>query len=447
MVTVGMLASCYFFYPGCMSGDTEFSWNDAIYNATPHFSDFHPPLIAFSWWLLNYLPFTFNPRHANLFLVMNLLYWTGLMLAIRPWSTNKKVWLLAFICVCFFPPSLGIMSQPIKDSLMCAALMAAYGSLLTAERHYSKTIFGFGLFCLFLALGYRHNAVFAIFPLAIWAGFIFHQHTPFCTWWKKAMTGIVILLALLVGVSGLNFMITAQPSYPIQTLFTYDLVGITAKTGHAYLPELYNDDTKPFIFGIKGSSIKGDTVSVANIRQLYSTSTNMNIYWYGEGKGLRFLSNKDELATLRQAWINAVLQEPAAYLEVHLDLFLTLINLSPSSIWPYFCMTPPSKDESYNPTLPQAYLTYKDTWLFKGFTYLYSVTLLFALACWKRRIFPLHLRVLGSSGLIYGMSYFIVGVSSDFRYLYWLIAVSILMAINMVLFVFAQYKQRKAILL
>ena len=431
LITIGMAASCYFFYPGCMSGDTWFSWNEAIYRPTPRFYNLHPPLIAYTWRLLNQLPFYFVPRYAVTFVAMNLLYWVGLILAIRPWFNNKYLWIAAFLAVGFFLPNFAILSEPVKDSLMCAALMAAYGSLLRAEREHSRMAFVFGLFCLFLALGFRHNAAFAIFPLTLWAGHIFCQSAPICSWWKKMMASMLILITLLTTNFTTNHLLTANSTYPYQPILAFDLVGISAVTGHVYLPELYNDDKRSFIFPIKGQQIKEKTVSIENIRTIYSYNGTTKIYYYGPGKGLRFLSTKEEVGILEKAWLAAIYQEPLAYLKVRKNLFLATIGVLPNDIWPYFCMLPNDREDKSGPTLPRVYFTNKDTWLFKAVTYLIGIALLLTIACWKLSAFPQHVRILGASGLIYGMSYFFIGVNAETRYLFWLMPVFMLMVINM----------------
>ena len=81
LVSAGVLITALVFYPGCMSGDAQFSWNEAIFSGDLKFRDWHPPLIAFIWHLLNTLPLQPVPRYANLFLAMVCLFWIGVVLA------------------------------------------------------------------------------------------------------------------------------------------------------------------------------------------------------------------------------------------------------------------------------------------------------------------------------------------------------------------------------
>src|SRR5207302_8050268 len=124
------------------------------------------------WYLLNQLPVKFTPQYANLFVAMSLLFWVGIATAADPWIKSRIRWSVFVLGVGFFPPVFAILSQTLKDGLMTAALSAAYGGLVVAERRRSYAAYAWAIICLFLALGFRHNAVFATLPLALWAGFI-----------------------------------------------------------------------------------------------------------------------------------------------------------------------------------------------------------------------------------------------------------------------------------
>ena len=449
LVAIGMIVSCYFFYPGCLSGDAKFSWNEATSNLPVQYN-LHPPLVAYSYRLLNNLPFSFIPQYADLFMAMNLFYWSGLVLVLRPWFRHKLLWIMGFLIIGFFPTAFGILSQPIKDSLMCAALMMTYGCFLAAERENSKFAFGTGIVFLFLALGYRHNALFAVLPFALWAGILTCRRILNCPWWKKTAAGTLILAPLFAGISIFNYALIENNVFPIQQLFAFDLVGITVKTNTVYVPDVYNDNTKPPLFPpmyqLKGASIPGDTNTISNIFQLYVPDSNHNFIWNGPGKGLRFLDREEDITTLRKAWLNAIVKEPIAYLKVRSAFFSHLIGLSRSNFLPYFCVPMDHFDleiESQK-ELPSFYQKIMYTWWVKGISYISVITFLFGIACWKRHIFPLHMRIVGASGLIYATSYFFIGITSEFRLLYWLIPVSLIMAIDMLFTVITRKQTRAA---
>ncbi len=320
---------------------------------------------------------------------------------------------------------------------MCSSLLAAYGSLLTAQRQGSKTALGFALFFLFLAMGYRYNAVFAAFPLTLWAGRIACQNISKCTWVKKIAAGIAIFITLIASISTTNNLLTDTSSYPIQAIYSYDLVGISAITGHIYLPSLYDDYDKPFNipWTPKGKTIHQSPLTMDNILKLYSPLSNLFVYFDGKGKGLRLLQEADDVRILRNTWLDTILKEPLAYFKVRTSLFLTLLGVLPNHYWHYFCMAGDIYDirdmGMGNRQLPQFFETIKGTWLFNGISYLSVIMVLLAIAYRKKHIFPARTMILGASAVIYIMSLFLINVAADFRYIYWLMPVSLIMTIDM----------------
>jgi hypothetical protein len=282
LVSAGVLITALVFYPGCMSGDAQFSWNEAIFSGDLKFRDWHPPLIAFVWHLLNTLPLQPVPRYANLFLAMVCLFWIGVVLAAEPWEGSRIRWLIFCACVGLYPPVFAILSQTIKDSLLCSALVAAYGGLVVAEQRRSWPAYVFGLVCLFLGLGFRHNAIFAVIPLGIWAGFVLCEkivpralRLRLLSTARKGLVGLAITAGLAVGALALSKALTHNPSYTIQAIYTFDLLGMSVKTGKIYLPALFDDYSKPQWWPVKGSDIAASPLTLDNLAQLYSPITNL----------------------------------------------------------------------------------------------------------------------------------------------------------------------------
>jgi hypothetical protein len=352
LVSAGVLVTALVFYPGCFSGDAQFSWNEAVSSGDLKFRDWHPPLIAFIWHLLNTLPLQPVPRYANLFLAMVCLFWIGVVLAAEPWEGSRIRWLIFCACVGLYPPVLAILSQTIKDSLLCSALVAAYGGLVVAEQRRSWPAYVFGLVCLFLGLGFRHNAIFAVIPLGIWAGFVLcEQIVPralrlrLLSTARKGLVGLAITAGLAVGALALSKALTNNPSYTIQAIYTFDLLGMSVKTGKIYLPALFDDYSKPQCWPVKGSDIAASRIF-------------------------------------------------------------------------------------YRP-LPQLYMRLRDSIFFKGWFYLLTLFLSLLVLVRNRSASARRLAFLACSGIGYGVSYFVIAPSADFRYLYWLMVVFILIATSL----------------
>ena len=442
VVIAGSLVTCLLFYPGCMSGDARFSWSEALTNASAQYHDWHPPLVAYAWRVLNKLPIQPVPQYANLFIGMVLLFWIGVALAAEPYA--EKLWLWSLFCcaVGLFPPVAAIMSQPLKDGLLCAALTAAYGGLIVAQTRGSRGAFAFGFAYLFLAMGFRHNAVLAVFPLALWAARIFVERFAAGTTWfkRRRLAGLLLGLAaalFLISASWItNRALTKATSYPIQGVLTFDLVGMSALSNKGYLPSLFDDYSRPpnlqGFFGVKGSDIQASPRTLENIKLIYSPVTNLNIYWYGPGKGLRFIDDRGEMLALAAAWLQAIGDDPLTYLRVRGELFLALFNIKGGLSWPYYCFSPQDSGEIAHRPLPQFYLTHRDSILFKGYAYLIGIVLIVLAAFRWPSFVPVHVRYLAWSGMLYGLGYLFVTADSHFRYLYWLIVVWTLAVVGII---------------
>jgi hypothetical protein len=87
VIATGTALTALFFYPGCMSGDAQFSWGEALNNSGAKYHDWHPPLVAYTWYLLNQLPVKFTPQYANLFVA-------GLMF-FKPTAFPRRLFFLA----------------------------------------------------------------------------------------------------------------------------------------------------------------------------------------------------------------------------------------------------------------------------------------------------------------------------------------------------------------
>ena len=286
-------------------------------------------------------------------------------------------------------------------------------------------------------LGFRHNAIFAVVPLGIWAGFILcEQIVPRALRLRllgaarKGVVGLAITAGLAVGALALSKALANSSSYTIQAIYTFDLLGMSVKTGKIYLPALFDDYSKPQWWPVKGSDIAASPLTLDNLTQLYSPITNLGIYWYGSGKGLRITDDPVEVEELKLAWLDAIRDNFLVYLRVRLDVFLTLLGVHANPLGPYYCMWEqgrPPADIFYRP-LPQLYLRLKDSIFFKGWFYLLSLLLFLLILMKKRSVLPRRLSVLALSGISYGLSYFVIAPSADFRYLYWLTVAFVLIA-------------------
>jgi hypothetical protein len=202
----------------------------------------------------------------------------------------------------------------------------------------------------------------------------------------------------------------------------------------------------PF-YGVKGADVRENPLTLANLRKLYSPESVLGIYWYGEGKGLRFLDNREELGELESAWLAAIRENPAAYLQVRLDMFLHLFRIKQAHSWVYYCMLPEHSrmhEGIVSTTLPGYYFRHANSIEYRPVFYSIVVMISVVVLIVGRRRLPRHIVLLvgrtllprqlfflAASGLLYAAAYAVIAPDSSFRFLYWLVVVGNLMFLNL----------------
>jgi hypothetical protein len=297
---------------------------------------------------------------------------------------------------------------------------------------------------MFLALGFRHNAVIAVAPLALWAGSVLSESLLVSNGHlgkigNQLMSGFLIFGVLLLGSHLTSKALTKASTFPAQAIFVVDLVGMSVKAGKIYLPELFTDYDRPPVpfYSVKGADLRENPLTLANLEKLYNPETSLGIYFYGEGKGLRFIDNEEEFGELRSAWLTAIRENPAAYLQVRWNLLLHLFSIAPAHSWLYYCMLPdprPRSDGIISTILPSYYSRQVNSILYRPFCCVLLLTALAVFLIFAGSRFPRHLLFLAASGLLYAGAYAVIAPDSSFRYLYWLIVACNLVFINMALF-------------
>lgn len=423
---LGFCVSVWFFYPGCMSGDSLFSYGEGVWKSAPKFHDVHPPFIAFFWYVISSVIKSKVHQYGAMFLFTNGLFWAGLgLLGARqasPWRAALLV-----IAVGFFPPIFAMTSQNIKDIMMIAPLVMALGLLVTTthnprwERTRHLAIAAMLLLCVL----FRHNGIVAALPILVMWAYQLKSHmvsggkelralakTP-------AMTAA--LFVALYFTSGLiNKALTLQTSYPLHLVQVFDLVGMSVKDNTVYVPEVFADYKKPptleNFWAVKGYDLDENPRTLENLKQLYEASHGLNIYFYGPGKGLRFLDDPDDINEVRKAWLNALITSPMTYVSVRYDLFMHLLKIRPHGMANYFC-NGRGASNYVSPLLTENRLN-------TPWPYFIINTGLVLLALFMpsgRKHLPLLL-----SGWLFTMSFTVFNVTAEFRYTWWLITSTVL---------------------
>lgn len=392
--------------PGFMTGDGS----EHLYEAKRQiYGDWHPPLMAWVWHFLDQQ----IPGSTLLFLLHGLFLWVGIgffCFSFRE-SENKSFSLGLLLCTGLWPLIWIVQGSMLKDAGFVAALCLATGALALYLKKRSSLLMGVVLLMLFYAMGMRHNAIFAVLPLCVLiAKVTFRNHS----FWA----GLGLTAAIFGGVQLFEkTIIRPYSETPTSQILLYDIVGTSVHAGKNYLspiPEF-------------GKQIR----TLEQFLEMYTPNSNYWIYW-GDDRVVRFPFMiplfEESRKILFQDWFRAVSQSPWAYLTHRTKVFLGILGLTehvPPLIaefqivsflgGPKYEWNLPIRQWIQNilPILPR-YPLYSPLCylLILGFV---MIGIYFKKPSSQKDL----LLAVGMSGVLYEISYFLIGVSADFRYSWW----------------------------
>jgi hypothetical protein len=219
-------------WPGVAMYDSVSQYEQAL---DGDYADWHPPIMARTWALLN----QFHPGTEPFFLLQMLLWWGGLgLLAAALGRRQRHNAAAAVLLVGIMPLWLGWATVVLKDAQMACCLIGAAGLAAhwrLADRPIPRPIGALILLLVGYATLVRGNALFATVPFAL--GLFGWPGLP--RQWQR----VGAALALMAGVIALSPIINhrlfkAEASGVEHALPLYDLAGIADRGHLATLPGL-----------------------------------------------------------------------------------------------------------------------------------------------------------------------------------------------------------------
>jgi hypothetical protein len=181
-------------FPGYMSTDSVQQLFEA---RTGHFSDGHPPLMAFEWRFLDRIvagPILMLLVQGSVFLV-GLYYLLRRLLAPR-----AAAW--TAIAIFLYPPVMTTMAVIWKDSQMAALLVSGTAAILSPRLRVRVA----GLALLAAACAIRYNALVAAVPLV---AILFEWRRPL-NWWRRVAIFVAACVVALGAAFGVSRVIAAE---------------------------------------------------------------------------------------------------------------------------------------------------------------------------------------------------------------------------------------------
>jgi hypothetical protein len=424
------------FYPGYLSPDSIRQLSEG---RAWSFTDWHPPLMAAAWGIVDRAV----PGPFGMLVLQNSVFWGALALFWRA-TYRRSVWPgLCLVASGFLPSVLALLSTIWKDVGLGASLLLASALLYTARREGSRRALLLSIPFLFYGYGVRQNAAPAILPLALWTGFVACRVWPLLQ--RKAARrfrigplalGLAYFLLLTVAVLATTRLLTGgRSSYILQVVLLHDLAAVSTERGEALLPDYVQ---------------QGEGFTLARVAACYRPEDATAIYKCG-APGLSLTGNPEEIAALRAKWFEVVTANMAVYLRHRWEVFKWATGLGKEHVcFPYLATSHSFGGYEVNvwrihQFLRAVFWKLRDTLLFRGFFWLLvSLALLSAAAVGRLRGDLEAVFVLSSSGLLYGLAYFFVATSCDFRFFWWTVLASLASLALVLLYAVERGRARRA---
>jgi hypothetical protein len=402
MMAAGFARTLYVFYPGVMTFDARYIYEDM---AKGIFGDWQSPAMVLLWSLVDPIA----PGPGSLLLLTAALYWLAFAV-VALIVARRSPWLALLLpLLALSPPAFVFVGIIWRDVLFAIAwLLAAALVFAVADRERNRRIpmQVFGLALLAFGVLLRPNALAAAPILA--AYILWPTRLP---WKRAALLYVPMALALFGLVQGVYYgVLGAQRQHPLHSIMVFDLGGISHFADDNVFPGPWTQDEAVLITQRCYQPIAWD------------------VYWTQEPCQfvMEHLEREKIFASsvLTEAWKHAIVKHPIAYIE-HRAVFMWtfLAGADNLTMWTRDLDDASKIIFADNPRLMALKAVHdelKPTPLFRAGAWL----LLDALVCWfawRRRDTPAGAFALGvcGSAVVYLMTFFAVGVATDFRYAYW----------------------------
>jgi len=411
MTAAGFALTLYVFYPGIMTFDALYVYKDM---AKGFYGDWQSPVMIVLWSLIDPIA----PGSASMFLLIATFYWLAFgLLAFT--MARHSVWpALALLLLAVSPPAFVFVGIIWRDVLFANTwLLAAALSFAATNRDSKLRVPAQAMALGLLALGVllRPNALAAA---PILAAYILWP-TRFS--WKRAA---ILYAPAALGLFGLVQVVYynvlgATRQQPLHPIMVFDLGGISHFATTNVFPGSWTADETALITHGCYQPIAWD------------------IYWTQEPCQfvMKYLEREKLFASpaLTDAWKQAIVSHPIAYLQHRAAFmwnFLTGANLT---MWTLDLDDTSKIIFADNPrlmALKTLHDALKPTPLFRAGSWLLICIAVCAFA-WRARNTPSGAFAIGvcGSAAVYTLTFFAVGVASDFRYGYWAVLAGITGAI------------------
>jgi len=403
LAAAGFALTVLALYPGYMTHDATFAYS---YISNWHLGDWQSPLMTILWWLIDPI----SPGPGSMFLLAAGLYWLSFALIGAAVARRRSGLAPIVPLLGLAPPGFFLLSMIWRDILFAVGwLLSAALAYVAAERGrvLRFALCAAALILLGVGILLRPNA-FAAAPILL----------AYIAWptrfeWKRA--ALLFVPALAAGYALIQLVyydiLDVQRENPLHSLFVFDLGGITHFSGVNQFPVSWNAQESALL-----------TTRCYDPRLWDS-------YWTLEP--CRFvmarLQRSDDVIfgtpRLVEAWFRALTAHPLAYIEHRLTFMSTFLTGDKIVLELDKATLPddaPLAQNRYFLWLLPLYEALRSTVLFRVGLW-FGLAIAIAGLAWRTRMTPSGAFAVSTAGcgLIYILSFAVLGVATDFRYAYW----------------------------
>ena len=408
LLAIGFGLTLLIFYPGIMTFDAKYVYDDI---AKGTYGDWQSPVMVWLWGLID----PAAPGADSMFLLTATMYWLGFGILSLALASRGKTAALLLPLLAITPPALALAGVIWRDVLLATCwLLAAAVAFAASEQRSQIRLTGqaLALALVFLGMLLRPNALLAAPILAayiVWLSRLSLRKTAI--FYIPAVIGLFGIVQLVY-----YGMLDAKRQHPLQTIMIFDLGGISHFAKENQFPVDWSESENAML-----------------LNSCYQP-TLWDIYWRLEP--CDFVMRKVErekglfgTSAISRAWLRAILHHPVAYLQHRSAFMWNFLAADNLTMWTADVEHPERNvfaDRAAFNAMVSAQDMLKPTPFLRAGFWLLACILICGVS-WRRsppREAAFALGVCGSA-TVYVLSFYAVGVASDFRYAYWAVLASI----------------------
>lgn len=407
LLAIGFGLTLLIFYPGVMTFDAKYL-HEYAKNGT--MGDWQSPVMVWLWRLIDPIA----PGAGSMFLLIAITYWLGFGLIAFSLASRGKTVALLLLLLALTPPSLALAGVIWRDVLFATCwLLAASTAFAVCERGPWIRFGGQALALTFVILGVLLR------PNALLAAPILAAYTIWLSTTSLRKAAILYIPSVLIFFGVVQFVyygvLDAKREHPLQTIMIFDLGGISHFAMANQFPVAWSEKENAML-----------------INSCYQP-TMWDIYW--RLAPCDFVMRKVErerglfgTSAVSTAWLRAILRHPVAYLQHRSAFMWNFLAGDNLTMWT-LDVENPTQDVFANRTafgaMRSAHDALKPTPLLRAGFWLLACVALSAIG-WNRapREAAFVFGVCGSAA-VYVLTFYGVGVASDYRYGYWAVLAAI----------------------